>query len=459
MKDISNTTPAALTARRLWPGQKPLFSLYRSASLIALWAAAALIILNLAVAVNLHLSPPFLVGDSVISCFLLLPILLLWRSPFAPAARHTAISPTTDLAALLERQVIPLDTNEIYSFLKGKVVLVTGAAGSIGSELCQQLLDSDLETLIALDTNETGLFDLVEHLRLTGHPHHKRIQPFIGDITDIRRICRLLSEKKPHTLFHVAAYKHVPLLEQHPDLAIRTNALATYDLCHYAQEYGVEQFVYVSTDKAAHPVSVMGATKRLAEMVVQAMATSNQGTTRFCAVRFGNVIGSRGSVVPLFERQIAQGGPITVTDPEATRYFMTIPEACGLVMLAHTLSTQGELYLLDMGEPVRIMDIARRMADQHGLRLGRDIRLVYTGLRPGERLHEVLNSSSEQLLPTSHSKIMQVSRAEGIPTISTIIEWLEIFENDLEHGNMLQLRKHLFSCVQEEKLVVSGQTC
>src|SRR5207302_5038450 len=192
-----------------------------------------------------------------------------------------------------------LEMSEAYAVLKGQVILVTGATGSIGSELCRQLLNSEPELLIALDVNETGLFDLVEGLRSRAHPQVERLYPFIGDITDVQRISRLFAEKRPTIVFHAAAYKHVPLLEQYPDLAIRTNTLATYHLCRLAQKYEVARFVCISTDKVAEPISVIGATKRLGEMIVQSLAESTHGMTRFCAVRFGNVLGSRGSVVPI----------------------------------------------------------------------------------------------------------------------------------------------------------------
>jgi FlaA1/EpsC-like NDP-sugar epimerase len=266
---------------------------------------------------------------------------------------------------------------------------------------------------------------------------------------------RLFAEKRPDIVFHAAAYKHVPLLEQYPDLAIRTNALATYHLCQLAHEYGVARFVFVSTDKAAEPISIMGASKRLAEMIVQAMATSTHSATRFCAVRFGNVIGSRGSVVPVFAQQIEQGGPITVTDPNATRYFMTIPEASGLVILTNAIADQGGLYLLDMGDPMRIMDLAIKMTRLHGLRLGQDISLVFTGLRPGERLHETLVASNEELIPTSHSKIFGISQRGSLPTLPTITYWMEILEHGLQHESVLQLREHLFEFVQGEVLKVN----
>jgi FlaA1/EpsC-like NDP-sugar epimerase len=356
-----------------------------------------------------------------------------------------------NVADLLERDVVPLETSEACASLKGQVILVTGAAGSIGSQLCRQLLDYEPKLLIALDMNETGLFDLAEGLR--SHPHITSLYLHIGDITNVQRMTRLFADKLPDIIFHAAAYKHVPLLEQYPDLAIRTNALATYHLCYLAQQYAVAHFVFISTDKAAEPVSVMGASKRLGELIVQSLAQSMSGTTRFCAVRFGNVIGSRGSVVPVFAQQIEQGGPLTVTDPRATRYFMTIPEACELVILTSAIADQGGLYLLDMGKPVQIIDLAEKMIRLCGLRVDRDIRIVYTGLRPGERLHETLAGADEELVPTTHSKISCVTYKGNLPTFAMIVQWIEALENSLQHEDVMRHRELLFELVREQELI------
>src|SRR5260370_21068159 len=230
-----------------------------------------------------------------------------------------------NLIDLLERDVVSFQEPEIFAALKDQVILVTGAAGSIGSELCRQLLSYGPKAVIALDMNETGLFDLAESVH--AHPNAACLHVSIGDITDMRELARLFAQERPKVVFHAAAYKHVPLLEQFPYQAVRTNILSTYRLCCLAREYEVERFVFISTDNAAEPVSVMGASKRIGELIVQAHAKITDSVTSFCAVRFGNVIGSRGSVVPIFTRQIEEGGPVTVTDPDATRYFMTIPEA------------------------------------------------------------------------------------------------------------------------------------
>lgn len=364
---------------------------------------------------------------------------------------HTNPPRELNLADLLEREEIPLPTSEAQALLQGQIILVTGAAGSIGSELCRQLLDYEPQCLIALDTNETGLFDLAESLR--SHPSAAHLYPYIGDITNVQSMARLFAQELPQIVFHVAAYKHVPLLENFPDQAIRTNILATFHLCRIAQEYDVDRFVFISSDKAAEPKAVMGATKRVGEMIVQALANSANGTTRFCAVRFGNVIGSRGSVVPIFAQQIKQGGPITVTDPQATRYFMTIPEACGLVILTAAIADQGGLHLLDMGSPVLIMDLAIKMIHLYGLRLERDISIVYTGLRPGERLHETLVAANEELIPTAHSKIFSLSQTEHLPTLTTLTQWMHTLEDSLQYASRAQLREYLFELVRERELI------
>ncbi len=359
-----------------------------------------------------------------------------------------------DAADLLERDVVPLDSAEADVILKGRVILVTGAAGSIGSELCRQLLQYEPALVIALDTNETGLFDLAQSLHSHPHASHLRLQ--IGDIKDVKQMSRLLAGQRPYIVFHAAAYKHVPLLEQHPGQAIRTNALATYHLCLLARENEVARFVYVSTDKEADPASVLGASKRVGEIIVQSLARTKSGETSFCAVRFGNVIGSRGSVVPVFASQIERGGPVTVTDPEATRYFMTIPEACGLVILTASLTEQGGLYLLDMGKPVRIVDLATKMIRLQGLRAGQDIPIVYTGLRPGERLHEILVGSDERLTQTAYHKILSIHSGDIVPPWATISQWMCNLEECLQDESDIQLRERLFEIVQKQMLIAAN---
>jgi FlaA1/EpsC-like NDP-sugar epimerase len=356
------------------------------------------------------------------------------------------------VAELLGRKTVPLHSPVSHMLLKNRVVLVTGAAGSIGSELCRQLLAYEPALLIGLDTNETGLFYLTE--RLHKHPGGQAFQPRIGDLTDTIGMEHIFANKSPHIVFHVAAYKHVPLLEQHPDQAIRTNVLATYHLCHLAQQYGTAHFVFVSTDKAAEPTNVMGASKRFGELVVRSLADTEENKTSFCAVRFGNVIGSRGSVVPTFVQQINAGGPITITDARATRYFMTTTEACGLVVLTAAVAEPGSIYLLDMGEPVRIEDLAQKMIRAHSP--DRDITILYTGLRPGERLHEVLFAANEELSATMYDKILRVTCKEDAPTHATIKSWVALLADCLLTGDEDALRQYLFACVQQRTLVFVG---
>ena len=361
-----------------------------------------------------------------------------------------------DVADLLGREVVPLQTAEAHEMLRDKLILVTGAAGSIGSELCRQLLSHEPARVLALDTNETGLFDFAESLH--DHPFAERLHLRIGDITDTASMDELFAMERPHFVFHAAAYKHVPLLESHPDQALRTNVLGTYHLACLARKHKVGCFVFISSDKAAAPVNVLGASKRLGELVVQALAQEGTGATRFCGVRFGNVIGSRGSVVPTFLKQIERKGPVTITDEAMTRYFMTIPEACGLVILASTMADSGGMFLLDMGEPVRIADLAVKMIRLQGLRVGQDIPIVYTGLRPGERLHEVLTSLEEQLLPTNYPKILQIALDGQTPTLSSIEGWIEELGQSLRQGGKEALQMRLLALTRTKTLISASET-
>ncbi len=364
---------------------------------------------------------------------------------------HAGCIHEINLSDLLGREAIPLRSVEAQAVLKRQVILVTGAAGSIGSELCRQLLEYEPELVIALDTNESGLFDLAEGLR--SHPHAACLRLYIADIKDMRGMARLFEAFHPRVVFHAAAYKHVPLMEQFPHQAVHTNALATYHLSRLACEYEVARFIFVSTDKAAAPVSVLGASKRLGELIVQSLAKSSGCQTRFCAVRFGNVIGSRGSVVPLFAQQIERGGPVTVTHPETTRYFMTIPEACGLVITTAAVAQQGGLYMLDMGEPLRILDLAIKMIRLRGLREGHDVQITFTGLRPGERLRETLVASDEELVSTMHDKIFSVVYGYDLPALSTIEEWVLGLDECLQSEDTVLLRERLFEKMRIPELI------
>jgi len=318
------------------------------------------------------------------------------------AARVSQIR-LVDLEDLLGREVVSLDNQALRQSLSGKRVLVTGAAGSIGRELARQIVSYDPDLLIVLDRNENNLFYLEAELR-EAHPV-LNLLAVVGDVLDRKRLDR------PHVVFHAAAYKHVPLMEHNAAEAVKNNVLATRGLAQAALRSGVERFIYVSTDKAVRPTSVMGATKRLGERLVKSFGAEN---TRFIAVRFGNVLGSDGSVIPTFRKQIAAGGPVTVTHPEASRYFMTIPEAVQLVLTAGAMGEGNETFLLQMGQPVRIVDMARNMIELSGLKPDEDVKIVFTGLRPGEKLHEELKNDSEEALPTSNDKIMALTGVEPL---------------------------------------------
>lgn len=303
---------------------------------------------------------------------------------------------------LLGRDPAKIDTEEIKRFLHGKAVLVTGAAGSIGSELCRQISQFLPAKLMMLDFNESGLFDLEHELRRS-FPNAEFVS-IIASITDRLRIRALLELHRPEVVFHAAAYKHVPLMEEHPAEAAKANILGTAYLAEAAKEADVKKFVLISTDKAVNPISVMGKTKRAAEIVVKNL-NNGDGATKFVAVRFGNVLGSRGSVVPLFQEQIKRGGPVTVTHPDMTRYFMTIPESALLVMEAGAVGQGGEIFMLDMGKPVKIIDLARELIRISGYEPDTQIPIVLTGMRPGEKIFEELLTAEENSSATKWEKI------------------------------------------------------
>lgn len=309
---------------------------------------------------------------------------------------------------LLEREQIKLDKANIQKQVGGKVVAITGAAGSIGSEIARQLIHYAPEKLLMLDQSESGLYDLEFELR-NAYPElteNLELISMIGSVTDEVRMESFFVLHQPHCVFHAAAYKHVPMMEKYPYEAIKTNVLGTKVVADLAVRHHVEKFVFVSTDKAVNPTNVMGATKRLAEMYVQSLNSSLAHTTEFIITRFGNVLGSNGSVVPLFKKQIRAGGPVTVTHPDVIRYFMTIPEACQLVLEAGAMGRGGDVFVFDMGDPIRIEDLARRMIQLSGFVVDRDIRIAYSGLRPGEKLFEELLSNNESHSPTHHPKIL-----------------------------------------------------
>ncbi|MBL7790464.1 MAG: polysaccharide biosynthesis protein [Chitinophagales bacterium] len=303
---------------------------------------------------------------------------------------------------LLQRPPIKLDIQKIKSELADKIVLVTGAAGSIGSEICRQIIQYQPSRLILLDQAESPLFDIENELL----SKFKYVTSYIADISDNNRIEEIFKIHQIDIVFHAAAYKHVPLMELHPYEAIKTNLIGTKTIIDHAVKCNCKKFVFVSTDKAVNPTNVMGATKRAAELYVQLINQNPDVATRFITTRFGNVLGSNGSVIPIFKNQIESGGPIKVTHPEITRFFMTIPEACQLVLEAGSYGLGGEIFLFDMGQPVKIIDLARKMIQLYGLEENKDISIEISGLRPGEKLYEELLADKENTLPTHHPKIM-----------------------------------------------------
>ena len=323
--------------------------------------------------------------------------------------------PEVRIEDLLGREEIRINMEEIAGSLKGKVVLVTGAAGSIGSELCRQLCHFGLKQLVLFDSAETPMHNI--RLELEEKFPDVEFTPVMGDIRMIHRVESIYQRFRPHIVFHAAAYKHVPLMEENPCEAVHTNVYGTRNVADMAVKYDVDKFIMVSTDKAVNPTNVMGASKRLAEMYVQSLSIAiskgrQSGKTRFITTRFGNVLGSNGSVIPRFREQLAKGGPLTVTHPDIIRYFMTIPEACRLVLEAAFMGKGNEIFVFDMGTPVKIANLARRMIELAGLIPGEDIEIKYTGLRPGEKLYEELLATKENTLPTENEKIYRAQVRE-----------------------------------------------
>ena len=302
---------------------------------------------------------------------------------------------------LLGRDPVKLDIKNVSAYITGKVVLITGAGGSIGSEICRQVAKMQPKKMLLLGKGENSIYEISQELSIE-YPQIRKV-PIIADVRDEERINGIMDYFHPHVVFHAAAHKHVPLMEYQPMEAVRNNVLGTKVVAEAASKNGVETFVMISTDKAVNPTSVMGCTKRVAEMFVQSMNSISE--TRFAAVRFGNVLGSRGSVIPLFKKQIAKGGPVTVTHPDMKRYFMTIPEASQLVLQAGAMAEGGEVFVLDMGEPVKIYDLARDMITLSGMIPEVDIEIKFTGLRPGEKLFEELLSAEDGTEATQHKKI------------------------------------------------------
>lgn len=349
-----------------------------------------------------------------------------------------------EIEDLLERSAIHISNDNISEQIKGKRVLITGAAGSIGSVISEQIGKYQPKMIILCDQAESPLHEL--KLDLEEHNKDLLYHSFIADVRNEKRMRQLFETFKPHIVFHAAAYKHVPIMEDHPSESVRTNVFGTYTLANLSVEFGVEKFVFVSTDKAVNPTNVMGATKRIAEIYVQSLDTelrkNKTGKTRFITTRFGNVLGSNGSVIPRFRKQIEEGGPVTVTHPEITRYFMTIPEACELVIEAGAMGNGGEIFVFDMGESVKIVHLAEKMIKLSGSTPYKDIDIKFTGLRPGEKLYEELLNDSENTLPTHHEKIMIAKvRQNDFARVEKKLEALfKISNTDKVHSLVKQMK-------------------
>jgi FlaA1/EpsC-like NDP-sugar epimerase len=341
---------------------------------------------------------------------------------------------------LLEREPIKLDTEMIEAQLKGKIILITGAAGSIGSELARQCSKFGPKKLYLLDQSESPLHEL--DLEFSDKLIKPPYEVIMADVRNVERMKNVFNTFQPHIVFHAAAYKHVPMMENNPSESILTNVLGTKTLADLSHEHQVERFVFVSTDKAVNPTNVMGASKRIAEIYIQSLGKNSQ--TKFITTRFGNVLGSNGSVIPRFKKQIEQGGPITITHPEITRYFMTIPEATQLVLEAAAMGKGGEIFVFDMGESIKIVDLARKMILLVGMKEGKDISIVYTGLRPGEKLYEELLANNENTLPTHHSQILIGKvREYDYSDVKTIIDELIKSFNTQNNELIVQRMKDL----------------
>ena len=346
---------------------------------------------------------------------------------------------------LLGREKVELESENIRLVLQDRVVLVTGAGGSIGSELCRQIVSYRPRHLLLVDRSEPQVFQIEQEL--IGSGNGQRVVPLVGDILDLPRMRQIFSSLRPQVVFHAAAHKHVPMMESQPCEAVQNNSVGTAQLADLALESGVDRFIMISSDKAINPTNVMGATKRLAEMYIQSLSASHSHQTKFMTVRFGNVLGSSGSVIPVFQRQIAEGGPVTVTHPEMTRYFMTIPEACMLVLQSAAQGTGGEIFVLDMGKPVKIVDLAHQMIELSGLKPDDDIRIEFIGLRPGEKLFEELTYKGESFAPTTHPKICRfVSQPADLAELRTT---LERFRANLHQLAPDQLKQALRDAIPE----------
>jgi FlaA1/EpsC-like NDP-sugar epimerase len=354
---------------------------------------------------------------------------------------------------VLGREQVEVDLESIASYVRDQTVLVTGAGGSIGAELCRQIARLGAARLILVDYGETALFEIERELvDERGFPPSV---PVLGDVQNRVKMRQVFERYRPGVVFHAAAYKHVPLMEANPLESVRNNVLATKVLADVAVEFGAARFVLVSTDKAVRPKTVMGQSKALCEWVVEAYGVRDDVPTRFVAVRFGNVLGSSGSVIPIFRRQIAKGGPVTVTHPEMTRFFMTIPEAVSLVIQAGAIGGRGQVFVLDMGEPVKIVDLARNMIRLSGKEPDRDVAIEFVGVRPGEKLHEALWGADEEVTPTPHPKIQRVTR--WTVDAAWLEEELLELERLVEGGETLEVVSRLATMMRSPKTAAVGQ--
>jgi FlaA1/EpsC-like NDP-sugar epimerase len=341
---------------------------------------------------------------------------------------------------LLRREPVQLNLNKISGYIQNKTVLVSGAGGSIGSELCRQISRFSPQALVLVEYSENNLFQI--ELELKEVFSDLTIYPELVDIKDRERLQKVFKEYMPQVVFHAAAYKHVPMMEKHPQSALRNNVIGTKNLAELADQYAVETFIFISTDKAVQPTSVMGATKRIGEMIIQEM--NGKSHTKFAAVRFGNVLGSSGSVIPIFEKQIKKGGPVTVTDAQMTRYFMTIPEAVQLVIQAGAMAQGGEIFVLDMGEPVKILDLAADLIRLHGLEPDKDIKIEITGIRPGEKLYEELFTANEKMTTTYHDRILVSENGHQSINVLELVDKLIVYNAFLDSADAIDIiRKFL----------------
>lgn len=354
---------------------------------------------------------------------------------------------SVELEDILGREPVELDSGEIEHMVKHRVAMVTGAGGSIGAELCRQLVNLKPERIILLEQSEAHLFLIERELEQNGYGGV--VTPVVANILDGERMEYIFERYKPQLIFHAAAHKHVPMMEHQPQAAIYNNSIGSFELAKLAIRHNCERFVLISTDKAINPTSVMGASKRMAELFTQSLQDSPKNKTRFIAVRFGNVLGSSGSVIPIFKEQIAAGGPVTVTHPDVTRYFMTIPEAVGLVLQAASQGQGGEIFILDMGQPMKIVDVARQLIQLSGLEPDVDIQIEFTGLRPGEKLFEELQHNLESLKQTPHKRIFCLS---GEPqSLKTSDTQAASFRERLYKDNRSELKRLLKRYIPEYK--------